>query len=494
MPAFQVPEIRLLGEPVVRKIVDEAVDVLGRVGVLVENQQARRLLADYGQTVDEATGRVTFRPDLIEWALDSAPAEVTLYDRSGNPAARLHGDQSYFVPGSSALHILDSETQKPRQAATEDVVRFVRLVDALSGYLLQSTGLIAADVPESVSDRYRLYLGLRFGRKPEVTGTFSLDGFDAMHRMLSLVRGGDRALRERPLAVFDCCPSAPLRWSELGAHDVMACAQAGIPAELVPMALSGATAPVTLAGTLVQVAAENLSGLVLSQCAGPGAPVIWGGSSAIFDMRHGTTPMGAVETMMIAAANAEIAKYLGLPCHAYLALSDAKQLDAQAGFETGMGAIIAVLAGVNVVSGPGMLDFESCQSLEKLVVDHEIALQALRLKQGIQARGEVFGEDLFGDIYTGDYFLTSEQTLRWFREEFTFPDAVVERRNLQEWEQAGAPDMWQRARAAVERRLAEHEPEEMDPRLAAELEQLMAAEARKAGMDRLPSLEDLSQA
>ena len=89
--------------------------------------------------------------------------------------------------------------------------------------------------------------------------------------------------------------------------------------------------------------------------------------------------MGAVETMMLDCANSEIGKYLGLPTQGYIRMSDAKQLDAQAGLESTMGATLAALSGINSVSGPGMLDFESCQSLEKLVVDNEICGMAQRL-------------------------------------------------------------------------------------------------------------------
>ena len=110
------------------------------------------------------------------------------------------------------------------------------------------------------------------------------------------------------------------------------------------MPLSGFMAPVTLVGTLVQHTAETLSGVVISQLVRPGAPVLYGGSPAIFDVRYETTPMGAIETMMIDCAYSEIGKHLGLPTQAYIALSDAKQLDAQAGLETGMGATLAALS------------------------------------------------------------------------------------------------------------------------------------------------------
>ena len=149
------------------------------------------------------------------------------------------------------------------------------------------------------------------------------------------------------------------------------------------MPLAGATAPVTLREMVVQHCAESLSGVLIHQLADPGAPIVFGGSPSAFDMRHGTTPMGAIETMMVDVGYAQVGKHLGLPTHAYMGLSDAKGVDYQAGLESGLGAVLAALAGINMVSGPGMLDFESCQSLEKLVLDNEACGMALRLVQGI---------------------------------------------------------------------------------------------------------------
>ncbi|MBW2278869.1 MAG: trimethylamine methyltransferase family protein, partial [Deltaproteobacteria bacterium] len=123
--------------------------------------------------------------------------------------------------------------------------------------------------------------------------------------------------------------------------------------------------------------------MVISQSSNPGTPVLYGGSPAIFDMRYETTPMGAIETMMIDCAYNEIGTVLGMPTQAYISLSDAKQLDSQAGLETGVGATLAALSGINNISGPGMLDFESCHSLEKLVLDNEICGMMHRLLRGI---------------------------------------------------------------------------------------------------------------
>jgi len=480
------PKLDMLSRPFIDQIVSEAVDVLGKTGVLIENDEALRLLADAGCT---CRGRiVSFKPDLVEGSLKTTPQAIHVYDRGGVLTMALEGDAIHFDPGSGALKILDPVTLEERKPVTKDLVRFAILTDALPNIAAQSTEMISMDVPEAMQDRYRLYIGLRFCTKPIITGTFAVESFKIMKDMLVAVRGSERALREKPLAIFDCCPSPPLKWSNLTCQNLIDASMAGIPAALISMPLTGATSPVTLAGALVQLTAENLSGIVIHQLAHPGSPIIFGGSPAAFDMRKGTPPMGAVETIMINAAHVQIGKHLGLPTHSYMGLSDAKIVDGQAGLETGMGALVAALAGANVISGPGMLDFESCQSLEKLVLDNEICGMALRMVKGIEARGDRLAGDLCGDIYAGDHFLTSAETLRWFREEIHLAGPVVDRDAYENWVDLGKKSAWDRARLEVARILSSHtvDPLPDDPLNA--LMDVMKADARRMGID-LPPLD-----
>jgi len=480
------PKLEMLSESFIDQIVSEALDVLGKTGVLIENDEALRLLAAAGC---ECKGQsVLFKEDLVEESLKTAPHSIKVYDRSGDLAMNLEGDAIYFDPGSGALTILDPVTLEERDPVTKDLIRFAILTDALPNLAAQSTEMISTDVPKAMQDRYRLYIGLQFSKKPVVTGTFALKSFEIMKDMLVAVRGSERALREKPLAIFDCCPSPPLKWSNLTCQNLIDASKAGIPAELISMPLTGATSPVTLAGTLVQLTAENLSGIVIHQLANPGSPIIFGGSPAAFDMRKGTTPMGAMETMMLNAAYAQIGKHLGLPTHNYLGLSDAKIVDGQAGLETGMGALMAALAGANVISGPGMLNFESCQSLEKLVLDNEICGMALRLVRGIEARGDRFSGDLYGDIYDGRHFLTSEETLRWFREELAQAGSVIDRDTYDVWKSQGKKSAWDRACGEVERVMSSYTVEPLSDDSLKALMSIMKDDAQRMGTD-LPPLD-----
>ena len=483
------PRLRFLDDALVDRILDEARDLLATVGVEVQNDEAVALLTSHGAQVDEERGRVRLLPAVVDSALRTAPSVVRLFDSLGNPTHELTGDNVYFTPGSAAIRVLDSDSGRIRPPTTDDYVRYVKVVSGLKHVAAQSTALIPAGIPESVSDAYRLYLSLLLGEKPVVTGAFSAEGFAVMLDLLLAVRGTADALRDRPLALFSCCPTAPLKWSRETSQNVIDCARAGVPVEFISMPLAGFVAPVTLVGSVVQHAAETLSGVALSQLAAPGAHMLWGGSPAIFDFRYETTPMGAIETMMLDCANAEVGKRLGIPTQGYIALSDSKQLDAQAGLETGMGAVLAGLSGINSVSGPGMLDFESCQSLEKLVLDDEICAMVARLRRGIEPRDDFPSRPLFEELLSEGHLLIANHTRRHLREQIRLPGPVIERASLGRWREEGETDLGTRAAREVERLIAEWVPARIPEDTRQALRERMGGAGRAAGLDTLPPVE-----
>jgi trimethylamine--corrinoid protein Co-methyltransferase len=481
------PKLELLTTELIEKIIHEAFLILEKEGIFIENEEALKLFKAAGMKTDDTTQRVHLTGQLVEDSLSSTPSSIKLYDRTGDKEYVVGGNEVHFDPGSAAVSILDHKTQEQRKAQTADVVNFVRLTEAMANIHFQSTGLISQDVPEVISDAYRMYIGLQYSTKPMVTGTFRVEGFKPMFDMLTAVRGSEDDLAEKPLAIFDACPSPPLKWSNLTAQSLIDCARTGIPSELVSMGLTGATSPITITGTLVQHVAENLTGLVICQLAQKGAPVIFGGSPSSFDMRKGTTPMGAVETMMIDSGYTQIAKHLNLPTHAYMGLSDAKSNDSQAGLETGIGAVLAALSGINVISGPGMLDFESCQSLEKLVIDNEICGMAYRLIQGITQRDDPIAIDLFENIQADTEFLSTPHTRKWFKVEHTYP-LIIDRETYDGWSSLGKKPMAERAAAEVDKLLGEQPLSVVNEDIRKELEKIMLADARNNGVNTLPEL------
>jgi trimethylamine--corrinoid protein Co-methyltransferase len=443
MPIIR-PTIKILDDEHKKVILEEAKSILNTQGIFIENQEAIELFKQEG--IEYKNSRFLIPSDLIKKCLDSVPNEITLYDREGNEHTKLKDNQVHFDPGSAAIFILDEDSGEIREGLSKDFIRFSKIVEQLKYIEAQSTALIYQDVPKQAQDWHRLYIALSNCYKPVVTGTFRKESFSIMREILLTCRTSEEDLARKPLAIFDACPSPPLMWSDLTTQSLIDSAKSMIPSEFVSMPLAGASAPITLIGSITQHCAECLAGVVIAQLTKPGAPLIWGGSPAVFDMKQGTTPMGAIETMMINLGDVEMGKFLNMPTHAYMSLSDSKIPDSQAGFEAGMGALLAGLAGINMVSGPGMLDFESTQSIEKLIIDNEIVGMVKRLIRGIEDYGTPFASEILNDYGKKEELLSHPSTLKFFRKELFLPSPIIDRMTRDSWKDSGSKSARKRAK------------------------------------------------
>ena len=484
------PKIELLPSEILNQVLDEAFQLMMNPGIKVQSAEARSLLSDGGARVISGSDIVKIPKDVIEKALESVPHSFYLYDRLGNPSVTFGGDIVQFDPGSSGVHIFDPDTFEHKPSFTNDLVRVVKIAEMLPQYDAQSTAIVCNEIPKEIGDLYRLYIVLLYSNKPIVTGCFSISTLPVMIEMLGLFAGGRQALVTKPQAVFDVCPTPPLIWSEFGSQNLIELARAGIPAEMVSMPLAGGAGPVTLLGSVVQHAAESLSGLAIHQLAKPGSPIVWGGAAAIFDMRKGSTPFGAIETAMLAASYAQVGKFLGLPTHAYLGASDSKLIDAQAGLESGMTMLIGALAGINMISGAGMLDFLACQSPEKLVLDAEAIGMVKRLLDGMKVHTMTLATSMFEGINFKSDFLKQKITRELFAKEQYLPSPVIDRSSVRGWQAEGGMDAFGRAKARTQQLLNDYRQPEMAPAQINELRTMVETQARKAGMDTLPQLEE----
>ena len=482
------PTLKLLSPNLAMQIIEEAFQLLLDPGIKVDNREAQRLLQEAGARLD-AEAQVVQIPEVVaREALESVPREFNLYDQDGNQAVHYGGNEVHFDPGSSGVNVLDPDTLEHRPAITGDLVKVIQIAETLPQYNAQSTELVCSEIPKEIGDLYRLYLVLLHSRKPVVTGAFRAENTEIMIDMLSVLVGGRKALIEKPTAIFDVCPTPPLIWSDFGSQNLMDLARAGIPAQIVSMPLAGVAAPVTLLGSVVQHAAECISGMTIHQLAARGSPIVWGGAPAIMDMRQGTTPMGAVETAMIDAAYAQVGKSFGFPTHAYLGASDAKIVDYQAGMESGTTALIGALAGINMISGPGMLDFLACVSPEKLIIDAEAIAIAKRMLEGIQIRTDSLAVGMYDGIeFKGD-FLKQPLTGQLFKDEQYLPSRVIDRGSIRTWQAEGSKDTFERAKSRLQELLNEYQPPEIPQAKERELTRMVARLASMAGLDQLPPI------
>lgn len=468
------PTLHVLSDDLIARIVDEAKRVLAETGMEIRGPEMRRRLIEAGLPTDASGSRVLFPRDVVERALATAPASFQLFDRDGNPHADLGGDRVHFVPGSSGLKWLDHRTGEVRLANSTDFAEYIRLADGLEHIAYLATAFSTnADIEAQVSDAWRLYLTLTNSKKPVVSGAFTEHGVPRMVEMMALFRADRADLIARPMSIFTITATGNFRYSEDSCQNMIDCVEAGIPVEIVPVTLMGLIAPVTTVGATVFHTVDVLAGITMAQIIRPGAPVLFGGAPATFHMKIASSPMTAIEALQLDAAYVAVGKSLGLPTQSYLAFSDSPILDAQAGAETFGSALIAALAGVNSVSGPGMLDFLLVFSMPKLVFDDEMCGQALRFVREIRVADDLPVGPLIDQLMADQHLIMADHTMAHWPDELYLPSPVVDRDNREQWMNSGAKDTYQRACDEVDRRLARYRPLETDPLIVAELERII---------------------
>ncbi len=178
--------------------------------------------------------------------------------------------------------------------------------------------------------------------------------------------------------------------------------------------------------------------------------------------------------MLLDLGYVEIGKYLNLPTHAYLGLSDTKILDTQTGFETGMGTLLAGIKGVNMIFGAGMIDFETTQSIQKVVIDDEICGMVYKFIGGITQRDEPIAKNLLKELTeTTTHLLSHDHTLKWYREELHIPSSIIDRSTKEEWANKGRKTTAERAKEQVEKLLKKYSGTTLDKDVIDDLSEIM---------------------
>jgi len=457
------PSLNVLDPRQIEAILDEAKRLMADIGMEIRGEGLRKRLLEHGLPTDSTGKRILFPREVVDKAIADAPSSFTLFDRDGQPYTEIGGNNVHYVPGSSGLKILDHRSGETRLADSTDFIEYARLCDGLEHIAYLATAFSTnKDIESQVSDAWRLYMVLTTSKKPVVTGAFGEHGVPRMASMMQLFRSDRADLVARPMSIFTITATGNFRYGEDSCQNLLDCVDNGIPIEIVPVTLMGLIAPVTLVGALVFHCVDVLTGITMAQIVRPGTPVLFGGAPATFHMKAASSPMAAIEAQHLNVGYVAIAKHLGLPTQAYMALSDGKFLDAQAGGETFSQALLAAIAGINSVSGPGMLDFVLTFSLAKLVYDNEVCGQSLHFVRGIEVLDDLPTDRLVADLMRDDHLITSEHTLKYWPQELYLTDPVIDRENRENWQKAGGKDLVTRANEAVDRRLAAYTPIETD--------------------------------
>ncbi len=482
------PILSVADPALLNRIIDEARHILATTGMEIRGPALRTAPARRRAAGHRGWAHPLPRRRDRSGAGDGA-GSFTLFDRDGKPHAEIGGDHVHFTPGSSGLKVQDHRSGRTRDATTADFVEYVRLCDGLEHVRYLATAFSTGDdIEPGVSDAWRLLLCLTNSTRPIVSGAFTEHGVPRMVEMMQLFRRDRADLIARPCSIFTITATGNFRYSEDSCQNLLDCVEAGIPVEIVPVTLMGLTAPVTLVGAAVFHAVDTLAGVVMAQIVRPGrAGALRRRAGGVPHARDDFADAGRAGAFAGCAQRAG-GRRLGLPVQAYMGLSDAKELDAQAGAESFGSALLAALAGVNSVSGPGMLDFVLVFSLPKLVFDNEVCGQALQLVRPLQVADDLPTHPLVKAQLADLHLITAPHTLAHWEEQLYLPGAVYDRKNREAWERDGEKSLWQRAVDEVEQRLAAYTPVATDPLAVAELERILRSGMR--GDAALPAIPD----
>ncbi|MEM1539949.1 MAG: trimethylamine methyltransferase family protein [Candidatus Bathyarchaeia archaeon] len=463
--------LKLLTSDQIEKIHASSLKILEEVGVLIHDDEFLKFLSDNGVNVDFNSRRAKIPASLAKECIKKAPKQVTLYGREPKYAITLGDGKIYTHPVGGAANVVDLNSGKVRPSTREDVENLTRIVDFLPNIHSQTMIVYPTDVPEHLRDIYAVEAIIRnTGKNFDVT-PYNDTNYQYIIRMLETVVGREE-LMKRPIATTSISPTSPLQFSKDATKIMVRATKYNIPIAVLPCPLSGATSPITLAGTILQQNVEVLAGIVMVQLLNPKNPVEYSPRCIPLSMSTGQACDG-IEAALMSVGCVQLAKFYGLPCDVYGLDTDSKVLDEQAAFEKAFNGILPALAGADALSGAGCIESGITVSYEQLVIDDEIFGMIFRAVKGIAFDEEKLAVDIITKVVNeSSNFLQQKHTLKHYREEYFIPK-LVDRSSRSQWKKMGSKSIVEVAREKVRKILAEHEPPQLDKNICKQHEEIL---------------------
>jgi trimethylamine---corrinoid protein Co-methyltransferase len=438
-------------------------------GIEVNDDRALQFFKQGGADVDFAKKRVRADERWLMNILKKAPTEFTLYGREEKHNLLLGGKRVHISGGGTALNVLDIHTGIRRPSTLRDVADAAKVVDALDNIHFFILSCYPTDVAKSDVDLNRFYAGIKNTSKHVMGGVYTKDGVRNVIKMAEAIAGGPEELRRRPFISMICSIMSPLVMDKVYTDLMLEVIEAGIPLATSCAPMAGATAPGTLAGTLVQLNAEALSGVLLGQLVNPGTPILYSAVPTTVDLRTGAFCFGSSEMGVMNAASAQLAQFYNLPNYTTAGVSDAKVPDIQSGYERAFTAVLTGLAGSNYIhEAAGLLESGLCIALEQYVIDNDILGMVMRAVQGIEVNEDTLAVEVINSVGPAGNYIAHDHTFKYMRTEFFYPK-VADRQTRDRWAQDGALDAREKARRMALDILECHRIREIDAQIEGQL-------------------------
>ena len=416
-------------------------------------------------------GRLTFPKALVQWAVDGARRDITLYARRPGWDLDLSGNRVHTSSGGGAPGVFDLQTGAYREGTVQDLYDAARLVDCLDNIHHFSRSIIVRDTADDRElDINTLYACLAGTGKHVSVSVSDPANMAAVTNLCYALAGGEQAFRARPfVTIMVCHVVPPMRFAEEACETLQLAIEAGFPVQLISAGQAGATSPVTLAGSLVQAVAETLAGLVFARLVAEDVAAIFAPKPLVADLRTGAMSGGGGEQAVLMAGAAQIGRYFDLPTSSIAGVTDAKTLDAQFGAEKALSVTLAAQAGSNLITQAcGMQASLLGVSLEAYAADNDMLGNILRSVRGLEVDPQTLALDSISQVCRGEgHYLGHSETLNRMKSDYYYPQ-LGDRQTPDDWRDSGATDMQQRAREWTRRTCAEYFPSYIEETLDAQ--------------------------
>ncbi|MFQ5876511.1 MAG: trimethylamine methyltransferase family protein [Acidobacteriota bacterium] len=454
-----VPKTGMLTEREVRMIHEGSLEILEKTGVLYENRTALDILEAHGQKVDRDSGVAWIQPDLVERCVRTAPRRFTLASRDGRHDAVVDGQRMHHMTDGQASFTIDERTGEHRPSTLHDLCLSTLLADALDPVKVIWSTVFPTDASTERRALFEVAASYMWSTKhfQMVGGVQDPEDVPYILEMIDAVDGDRRRRRDRPIFSMVTCPVSPLKHDDAMTGACIALAKEWVPIVFWPMPLQGATAPITVAGTLLATNAEFLSGLVLYQLVQPGLPMIYPAGPETLDMKTSLASTASPEGLVLNLAFKQMTDFYDVPYMAGGICSDAKVPGIQAAYENMATGMTAALSGCDLLVGIGILNDGNTLSLTQMVLDEEICEILTYVRGGIEVTRQSLMVDSIHRVgHSPNHHLSDPATMAYIRSGRAYWPRISFRGTYGDWRRRGKDEL-QLARERMRELLDRHE-------------------------------------
>ena len=407
----------------VGRIHESALRVLEGVGVKVDLDEALEIFSAAGAHVDAKDKRVRIPARIVEKHIASAPSTVILWGREPQNNLILEKTRVYMGTGGAALKVIGPNSGKKRLSNLKDIARLAKLTDGLENIHFYTIPCTAQDIPEDKVSINEFYASILNTSKHIMGPVHSLQDVNDVIDMAGMICGSQEKVKEQPFISFVVSwMVSPLTFDPEVTKILIEIVKSGMPVALSSAPMAGATSPITMAGTLTQLHAEEMAGVVFTQLIEPGAPVLYGGIPGMANMYDLSYRAGGVEFGFMNAAISQLATYIDIPNYCSAGITEAKIPSMQAIYEKTFSICQCALAGSNYVHhAAGVLESILTLDYGQFVIDNEIIGMAMKMVKGIEVDADTLAVDLINEVGPGGNFFSTRHTRKYLRSEYLEP-------------------------------------------------------------------------